>query len=31
MKGINWEPFTPLGLTVPFNMQSGFNTPDVKK
>jgi preprotein translocase subunit Sec63 len=26
-----WEPWTPLGLEVPFNMYDGFNPPGLKK
>jgi hypothetical protein len=32
MSAANWEPWTPLNLTVPqINFRSGFNTKEVKK
>ena len=31
MSGINWEPWTPLGLEPPTNYFDGFNPPEVKK
>ena len=32
IQGQNWDPWTPLGLEMPsFDMQQGFNTPEVKK
>ena len=31
MSGLNWEPWTALGLTPPTNYFEGFNPPEVKK
>lgn len=30
-QGLQWEPWTPLGLEVPYNMYEGFNPPGLKK
>ena len=31
MQGLQWEPWTPLGLEVPTNVYDGFNPPGLKK
>jgi hypothetical protein len=31
MSGLNWEPWSALGLTPPTNYFEGFNPPEVKK